>query len=302
MGRPTTESQVSPQVRLRAPAKVNLRLEVLGRRPDGYHELRSLATAVGLFDGLRFRPAGPGCFELRCDDPTLACDESNLVVRAARLLAERIASHPGARVELEKCIPVGGGLGGGSSDAATALRGLNELWRADLPNNDLARIGARVGSDVPLFFALPTALIEGRGERVTRVGMRWSGCMLLVLGDDPVSTAEVYRAWRPDDSRAGHADEIRRLSEVAEAEPLAGLCLNELQAAVFRVAPAVERMYTQVQRITGRPVCVSGAGSTMFTPFDDLETAQSVEQELAEAGLRTAVVGAGRDALTDRRA
>jgi 4-diphosphocytidyl-2-C-methyl-D-erythritol kinase len=289
-------------VRLRAPAKVNLRLEVLGRRPDGYHEIRSLVTAAGLFDELKFDPAAPGFFELFCDEPALPSDQSNLVARAARLMAEQIGRDPGARIALHKSIPLGAGLGGGSSDAAATLRVLNELWEAGLPEAELARIGAEIGSDVPLFFSLPAAVLEGRGERVTRTELRWSGWLLLVLGEAAVSTAEVYRAWRPNDSRTRDAGAIQRMADAAEAETLSELCLNELQPAVFRVAPGVERMYARVQGTVGTRIFVSGAGSTLFALFDSRQEAQSAGRKLSEMGLRNTVVGAGRNALANLRA
>ncbi len=300
MGWPRTESQGSAERVLCAPAKVNLRLEVLGKRSDGFHGIRSLVTGLGLYDRLRFERAGLGRFELSCDEPALACGRVNLVVQAARLLAKRTGTKQGARIELHKSIPLGGGLGGGSSDAASTLSGLNELWRTGLSETELAGLGAELGSDVPLFFALPTAVIEGRGERVTRVGMRWSGWIVLVLGDGPVSTAEVYRAWRPSDSRPHDADVISGMIDVARADTLAESCVNELEPAVLRVAPSVERMRSRVAGIAGRPVGVSGAGSTLFALFDDAEAARGLAAQLTENGLRAVVVSAGRDALRDR--
>lgn len=285
-------------IHIRAPAKVNLRLEVLGRRSDGYHEIRSLATAVGLFDELRFTAAPAGCLELTCDDPSVPCDGRNLIVRAARLLARRTGTDQGARIELAKGIGIGAGLGGGSSDAAATLRALNELWQTDVGQDTLAAWGAEIGSDVPLFFWLPAVEVRGRGGQTSPVRMRWSGWVVLVFGDELVSTAEVYRAWRPEDSRAGCGDEFGRMAVATSAQAVADLGVNDLEPAVFRVCPAVERLYNQVRGM-GLRVRVSGAGSTLFALFDERQAAGEAAAGLRRAGVRCVSAGAGDHAVTN---
>ena len=140
----TRECPPQPLVLL-APAKVNLFLEVLAKRPDGYHDLETLMVAVDLFDRLEFAPDDSGALTLTCDDPGLTCGPENLVLKAAEKL-RRHANHPGgARIHLEKRIPMQAGLAGGSSDAAASLKGLNTLWGLGLPDPELARLGAEVG-------------------------------------------------------------------------------------------------------------------------------------------------------------
>ncbi len=153
---------------IRAPAKINLFLKILGKRRDGYHELLSLFLMVGLYDEIAFEP-DPRDLRLFVSDPALTTGDENLVIRAARLLAQRTGLEPKARIRLQKNIPMGAGLGGGSSDAAAALVGLNRLWRTGLSRSDLSHLGLQLGSDVPFFLKGPSALVGGRGERILPV-------------------------------------------------------------------------------------------------------------------------------------
>ncbi|MCU0607641.1 MAG: 4-(cytidine 5'-diphospho)-2-C-methyl-D-erythritol kinase [Candidatus Edwardsbacteria bacterium] len=151
-----------------ATAKLNLTLEVLGRRPDGYHDIRSVFLAVTLADELEFAPRTDGRIVLDCNDPHLPVDEHNLVVKAALLLrtTSGLPTATGTSITVRKNIPVGAGLGGGSSDAASALLALNKLWGANASRQDLAALGAQIGSDVPFFVLARAALVTGRGERI----------------------------------------------------------------------------------------------------------------------------------------
>src|SRR5262245_37915390 len=150
-----------------APAKVNLFLEVLGKRADGYHELATLMVAVSLHDTLEFKEESSPQVQLHCDHPDLSTGSENLICRAAELLRRRAGCECGARIRLWKRIPMAAGLAGGSTDAAATLHGLNALWRLGLSGTELAALGAELGSDVPFFFATPAAWCTGRGEQVT---------------------------------------------------------------------------------------------------------------------------------------
>lgn len=149
-------------LKLKAPAKVNLTLEVLGRRPDGYHEIGSIIQAIGLYDVLTMEPAQG--LEV---EPEMIAGEENMVMKAARLLKDATGTLQGARLRLTKSIPVRMGLGGGSSDAAATLTGLNRLWGLGLSRERLLPLALALGSDVPFFVHGSTALVEGRGETVT---------------------------------------------------------------------------------------------------------------------------------------
>src|SRR5215831_14410834 len=178
------------RIALRASAKVNLSLEVLGKRPDGFHEIASVMHAVDLADRLTLEAAPTVSFH--ADDPELPTDEGNLVVRAAALLREAAGVEAGAKIELRKRIPVAAGLGGGSSDAAAALWGLSRLWGLGWSRARLAELAVRLGMDVPFFLGPGPALATGRGERLEPLGRMGGYALVLVNPGVSVSTREVY--------------------------------------------------------------------------------------------------------------
>ena len=157
---------------MQAPAKVNLFLEVLAKRPDGYHDIETLMVAVNLFDTLKFREEPGGDIRLTCNHPDLSTGSDNLVIRAAALLKQQTGCEKGARIRLTKRIPLAGGLAGGSSDAAATLVGLNRLWKLGLTRARLTDLAKELGSDVAFFFSAPAAWCTGRGERVTPMRLR----------------------------------------------------------------------------------------------------------------------------------
>lgn len=277
---------VIPSVFADAPAKLNLTLDVLGSRPDGYHELRSLVIGVDLRDHVNCRATQRPGIAIRCSDVGLAGGD-NLCCRAARLLADRVGGDSGVAIDLEKRIPVGGGLGGGSSDAAATLRLCNTLWSTALDDAELAALGAEIGSDVPLFFSLPSAIVSGRGEIVTPVAMRWSGWVLLVSAPVLVSTAEVYRAWLASDARGLPRAQDDAVTAAEHAEQIMPLLSNHLQRAVFRVAPEVARVYDAVEQAGWGPMRVTGAGSTIYRLFDGEEAARDAAAAIDRLHLGT---------------
>src|SRR5438105_3037393 len=166
-----------------APAKVNLYLEVLAKRADGYHEIATLMVAVSLYDTLEFKEETSGEIGFRCDHPDLTTGPDNLVLRAVQLLRQRTGCPRGVHIRLAKRIPLASGLAGGSSDAAATLAGLNRLWRLGLKRGELAQLGAELGSDVAFFFATPAAWCTGRGEQVAP--LRLGRPLWLVLVQPP---------------------------------------------------------------------------------------------------------------------
>lgn len=279
-----------------APAKLNLTLEVLGRRPDAYHDLRSLVIGVDLCDRLTCRLTTEPDVALHCSDSALSGPD-NLVVRAVGALSERVGRPISATIGLEKRIPVGGGLGGGSSDAATILRLLNHLLGLGLDASELASLGAKVGSDVPLFFALPAALMTGRGEHAEPVRMAWSGWAVLTFVGESVSTEAVYRAWRPADSIGAPQDRIEAILSAQTAEAIMPLLSNDLENAVGRVAPAIAEARQQAQKIGIGQVRITGAGSTLYQLYDQRDAAELAAKRMEECniGKGTAVVAAPID-------
>ena len=251
-----------------APAKVNLTLRILGRRRGGFHDLESVVAAVSLTDRLTFRPADR--LHVACADPDVPVGDGNLVARAARALAEATGATAGADVELLKRIPVGRGLGGGSSDAAAALVGLNALWDLGLSRQALVRLGADLGSDVPFFLGTPTAVLRGRGERLqpADTSPRW----WLVLGwpDFGLATAEVYAAYDRLPAPAGHrpaATDV--LAHLAGPAALAApLLVNDLERAAWTVRCSIKGLRRVFAEAGAAAVGMTGSGSACFALAD----------------------------------
>ena len=237
-------------MRLAAHAKVNLTLEVLGMRPDGYHELRSVVTTIPLHDDVELldAPAGEMTVEMSGDGmevPHVPCEE-NLAVRAARALAAAAGVSRGVHIRIVKRIPVGAGLGGGSADAAAVLNGLNELWGLGLPKDRLCEIGAEVGSDVPALVLGGMVLMEGRGERVAggpRLSRPFDESFVLRVPPINVSTARVYAEFRPEDC---------------------GKFRNDLQPAACRLYPAIAETIAEMEAEGLGDVQMTGSGSAVF--------------------------------------
>jgi 4-diphosphocytidyl-2-C-methyl-D-erythritol kinase len=257
---------VSPDfsTRFPAPAKVNRFLHITGRRPDGYHELQTVFQFVDLLDWLRFAPLPPGRFELDVE-PALASDD-NLCLRAARLLHEHTGRSFGARIELAKNIPVGGGLGGGSSDAATTLVALNHLFGLNLPLPTLAQLGLRLGADVPVFVQGHAAWAEGIGDRLAAVEPDTPWVLLIDPGVS-VSTATMFGA--------------RELTRDCPPERITtsgyGSLRNVFEPLVRRQYPAVDAALGWLEA-SGIPARLSGTGGCLFGLFADEFGAVAAQQ------------------------
>jgi 4-diphosphocytidyl-2C-methyl-D-erythritol kinase len=301
-----------------SPAKINWTLRVLGRRADGYHEIESLVSPVSLYDELSFSGSRRPGIRLTCDTPGVPLDKSNLIVRAARLLAEAAQVDSGVECWLVKRIPIGGGLGGGSSNAASTLLALSRLWNLNWSTDRLAALGAQLGSDVPLFLHAGPIIMRGRGERVEPVRLGWRGWVVLVFPTVSVSTADVYKTWRPEgatgDGRQGgrdpHPPERRQDAHPPEggrgarppqverfATAPAGAVqwmewtFNMLEAPAMEVCPVLKQYADRLRALAGRPVRVSGSGSTLFTAFDDRGEAERFAGRVtSELGLEAGVV------------
>jgi len=267
-------------VRVRTPAKVNLFLEVLGRRPDDYHEVATLILAIDLFDELDLRPAAVGDLSLTCDVPELLTGPENLVLKAARRLREETGCAFGATIRLTKRIPWSAGLGGGSSDAAATLAGLNELWKLGLSPAALARIGAGIGSDVPFFLNGPAAWCTGRGETVTPVAIGRPLDLVLVKPAKGLSTAEVYRRVKVPASPAD-GSAARQALAAGDVEALGRAMHNRLQEPAFELSPAVADAYRRVRSAGAAGALLSGSGSSLFAVCRSPEEARRVYDDLS---------------------
>lgn len=270
---------------LDAPAKVNLYLRVLGRREDGYHVLDSLFHTVGLYDRITLSASASGP-TLTCSDPSLA-GPGNLALSAAHHLADAAGRAPDVDIHLEKAIPTGAGLGGGSSDAATVLTGLNRLWGLGWPRERLAEIGAALGSDVPFFVYGGAAVIGGRGEFVTPVpdmAGRW--CVLLNPGVG-VSTAAVFSAYARE-STAELLTERRSAPIITPASTVPGTIpegdwMNDLEPVACRMVPEVGHALDALRNAGGKGARMSGSGTTVFCLAPTREAADGVRERLAAA-------------------
>jgi len=274
-------SPVPPEtVRVSAPAKVNLFLEVLGKRADGYHEIATLILAIDLEDELDVAPAESGELSLTCDDPALPTGPENLVLKAASRLRAETGTSAGARIHLRKRIPWAAGLGGGSSDAAAALEGLNELWKLGLSTAALARVGSDIGSDVPFFLNGPAAWCTGRGEVVSPVAVGRQLDLVLVKPPEGLSTADVYRRLvvpgTPVDGRAA-----REALASGDVEALGRALFNRLQEPAFVLSPAVAETGRRVQGVGAAGSLMTGSGSALFALCRSPSEARRVHDDLS---------------------
>jgi 4-diphosphocytidyl-2-C-methyl-D-erythritol kinase len=275
-------------LRVRCPAKVNLHLEVLGRRADGYHELRTLFAAVGIWDELELTLAPRGCLALRVE-PTNAVPVSadNLVLKAARALQRHAPRAGGARITLRKQIPVAGGMGGGSSDAAAALVGLAALWQLPDTFADLQPLAAALGADVPFFLLGGAAWGVGRGEEVYPVAdlPRW--WVVVLPCPNPVPTAEIYRTLTVASEAEAESVGLYHWVVAGGALPL-DACRNDLQATVVARYPEVGERLAAIRATGALLSMVSGSGGTVFGLYPDAKRARATAKTLAARGARAA--------------
>lgn len=258
---------------IRVPAKINVHLEVVGRRPDGFHELRTLFQSVGLWDTLRGWPAEDGRLTLEVHPRgVVEAGSDNLVLCAARALWQEVGRRPGARLMLEKEIPVGGGMGGGSADAAGALILLNRLWDLNLPTADLRRLAADLGSDVPFFLHGGFALGVGRGEEVFPLDDLPAFGVVLVVPSLEVSTPEVFKRLRPGSWK--RLDDTVYACLVDEPSTIDWSVVgNDLEQPVCEGWPLVAEALGAVRRLRPLFSTVSGSGATVFGVFESFEAA-----------------------------
>ncbi|HWQ27777.1 MAG TPA: 4-(cytidine 5'-diphospho)-2-C-methyl-D-erythritol kinase [Dehalococcoidia bacterium] len=280
-------------MRLRAPAKINWSLEVLGRRPDGYHEVRTVLQTIDLCDVVTLEEARALELALVGEAGALATEEPrmNLAWRAAERLLQRTGASRGARIVIEKRIPIAGGLGGGSSDAAATLRGANLLWGLRQPLDALLEIASTVGSDVPFFLLGGAALASGRGEVLRPLG-DGPECELLVAWPaapgPPDKTARLYAALRPEMYTDGAATaEVARLVGAGERPPDDAI-VNVFEAALDETLPETRRFMNELARAGLRPhLC--GAGPSVFFSLAGVDAAE-VRRAVEREGWRCAAV------------
>ena len=267
-------------------AKINLSLVVFGKRDDGLHELHTIMASVALHDDLHLQLAATPGIKLQCTGLPCPAGPDNLVYKAARLLADHAVVTAALEINLHKRIPAGAGLGGGSSDAAACLMGLNRLWKLNIPITQLAGLAAKLGSDVPFFLHRPVAVCTGRGELVEPIPHRCQRSLLLILPRIHVSTAEVYQNYYHDESR--NEDRMRRVRYFLRTGDLDGLVIqgiNSLSHTCMKLFEPLRELRSRIEAMGIGPLHMSGSGSCLFATAKSDKQTNSWAQQLQEHDL-----------------
>jgi len=270
---------------LTAPAKINVFMEIIDKRPDGYHDVETVMLRTDFADRLRFETSDRPEIELTCTDPSLPTDGRNLVVKAAELLKREFGVTQGCRIHLEKHVPHGSGLGGGSSDAATAIMGLNRLWGTGLSREAMAGLGARIGSDVAFFFDGPAALCRGRGEIVTGLSLTESFHFVLFCPAVHCGTAEIFSRVRRTGDLMDATPVIKALAEGSPQALAVGL-FNRLQEATETLKPELRAIPPMLRGLEPAflGVLMTGSGSAYFGLAENRAAAQAAANQLTRPG------------------
>jgi 4-diphosphocytidyl-2-C-methyl-D-erythritol kinase len=276
-------------------AKINWSLQVLGKRADGYHEVRTILQTISLHDDLHFEVTDDGSISLSCDDPSVPTNEQNLVVRAAIALKDSCESVAGARIRLEKRIPTKGGLGGASSNAAITLLALSQLWKLKVSRPLLVEIAKKLGADVPFFFFGGTALATGIGGDISSLtGKNEDKKYLIVITPGVgVSTAEAYTALKSPALTTHSLDPI--LSSSREETKTVDSRLwssrdslqNDFESVIFDIEPEIGRAKESLIQAGATGALLAGSGSSVFGIFADRDNQERAESKIKlEAGWR----------------
>jgi 4-diphosphocytidyl-2-C-methyl-D-erythritol kinase len=264
----------------KAYAKINLGLDVLGTLPNGYHEVKMIMQTVDIWDVLSFEKTETGIV-ITTDSGELPTDENNLIYKAARLMQEEFDIGGGVRIHLQKHIPIAAGMAGGSTDAAATMRGLNELYDLNVPEEKLMELGVRIGADVPYCIMGGTALAEGIGERLTRLPAAPECFLVVAKPDYNVSTKEIYEKLdalkdyaHPDIDGIVDAIKLGNLAGVAERLG------NVLEDVTVQMHPAVTAVRELLEAKGALGSRMSGSGPTVFGIFDNQAAAETAAESL----------------------
>ena len=253
---------------VKAPAKINLTLDVLYKRPDNYHEVEMVMTTVDLADRIGLENRVDGLIKIFSADRFVPDDERNFAYQAAKLLKDTYGIKHGVSITIEKEIPIAAGLAGGSSDAAATLRGLNELWNLNLSLDTLAELGAKIGSDVSFCVYGGTALATGRGEKIQELPAPPACWVVLAKPKIGVSTAEIYGNLKVDQIKHPNTKEMLKAIETNDYELMCRSLGNVLESVTFNLYPEVVILKEQMQRFGADAVLMSGSGPTVFGLVD----------------------------------
>ena len=261
---------------LKTPAKINFGLQILSKRPDGFHELETVLQMVALFDEMEFF-AGDGELKLICDKPGIPEDENNLVFKAAKILREKFPekTRSGVKIRLKKVIPAGAGLGGGSGNAAGVLLALNILWNLKIPRDDLISMASELGSDVPFFLMSPCAIGAGKGEILQPVENPICFYILMIYPGFPISTPWVYGNLKLKLTKSeNNISILKNFILRSEFAQLGAALYTDLEPVVFKRYPEILKIKSELLSSGAAGALLSGSGSTVFGIFDNTEIAK----------------------------
>ncbi len=274
------------KIKVAAPAKINLYLEILGKRPDGYHEIETVMQAVSLYDYISIENHNKDAIEFTCSNPKLTTGEDNLVVKAARLFQKESNIFRGVKIHLDKNVPIGAGLGGGSSDAVATLLGLNKLWQVGYDENRLISLAGKLGSDTPFFVRGNTAICKGRGEIITPYFSNVTYNFIIVYPRFEVGTVTVYKNFIISLTKNSKDVTLFLQSFDSGSPEKMGQCLfNRLEDVVFDLYPDIEKLKRILEGFGFCGVLLSGSGSALYGLCRGRDNAKEIEQKIKQLNI-----------------
>jgi len=272
------------ELRLRANAKINLFLEVLDKKPDGYHNIETIFQSIDLHDILTFRETRPGVIKLNSDNKEMPLDSSNLVYKASDLLLKESGKNYGVEIHINKMIPLGAGLAGGSTDASATLIGLNELWSLGYTLDDLLKLGSKLGADVPFCLIGGTAIGRGRGDILTRLNPISKLYVVIANPGFQISTAWAYKTLSnlglTRERKSGNIliEKIQKgdISEIGKN------LFNAFESIVMEEYPKIRELKTLLTQPDVLGILMSGSGSTVFALTQDIPIAERIQRQVRQ--------------------
>ncbi|MBI4640535.1 MAG: 4-(cytidine 5'-diphospho)-2-C-methyl-D-erythritol kinase [Candidatus Tectomicrobia bacterium] len=275
---------MSQRMMIHSPAKINLGLEVLRKREDGYHDVKIIFQMITLSDLLTISEKDAG-IEILSSHPDLPKGEGNLVFKAARLLMTHLGIEKGVAINIEKKIPLAAGLGGGSSNAAATLWGLNKLWNLGVSREALRELGRSLGTDVPFFLFGTSAFARGKGDEL-HPSPNWRGVPLLLVNPTfPLSTAWVYKQWNASQTHdPNRMERLRSSLEKGDLTQVASTLFNDLEPIALQYFPVIAEIKRKLMEMGARRALMTGSGPTLFGVFETPHMAEEAYQNLKREG------------------
>ncbi len=280
---------------IRSPAKINLYLEVLHRESDGFHRIRTIFQTVGLYDELLLTPLKRSIFRVICSNPKVPLGNENLIIKALNALRDIVPFNQGLEVRLKKNIPLGAGLGGGSSNVASVLKGVNRLYRLGVKRTQLIKIAGSVSSDAPFFMSGGTALGRGRGDEITPLSHLKGIWVLLIFPPIQINTGRAYSLFEkygfPKRSfRLTNIENISKIGLLLRREKWSSILYNSFEFPIFKEYPILARLERYIRSEGFKNTLLSGSGSTIFVILRDREEGRDLERRLRKFDCQTRLI------------